>query len=248
MTKCAVCIKCSLTFALRCFFGDTQRQALAIHVLYTTHGSLLLGFPWQSFLVHLEMFLGAIWNLKMCSVHNAFMSMFAYVPFWSCSAASTGHSCFAKASAGGPLLDPTGRASSGPRVEDCLSLETRRTVLATRYQMSGCGGRCGPCPICRPPPGCPPRFPSELALCIALMLSCLVCRALAISITRVEGALVFFFLFWAPHFFLLDALSRCAGTVVLGAWMAWTSRPAPPDGLAWCLDDASRHDPASNPG
>ena len=79
------------------------------------------------------------------------------------------------------------------------------------------------------------------------MLPDLVGQALAICFTRVEGALVFCFCFGALHFLLLDAPSRCAGTVVLGAWMAWTSRPAPLEGLSWCLDALSRHGPASNP-
>ena len=111
---------------------------------------------------------------------------------------------------------------------------------------AGCGGRYGLSLSNLQPPSCPPRCPTELPRGSSVMLSGLVGQALAIGITRVGGALVF--LIWGAAFFLLDAPSRCAGTVVLGAWMAWTSRPAPPDGLSWCLDDPTLHDPASNPG
>ena len=183
-------------------------------------------------------------NFQMCSSRNACTNMFASVPFWKCPAASAGHSTFAKAPPGGPLLGASlGPASRQPRVEGCVFGGS--TDCPGHHQMAGCGGRYGLSRSNEQPPGCPPRCPTELPRSNSVMLSGLVGQALAIGITRVEGALVF--LLWGAAFFLLDAPSRCAGTVVLGAWMAWTSRPAPPDGLSWCLDDPSQHDPASNP-
>ena len=73
---------------------------------------------------------------------------------------------------------------------------------------------------------CPPELPRGSSV----VLSGVARQAQTICMTRAEAALVF--LLRGAALFSLDAPSRCAGTVVLGAWMAWTPRPAPLEGLS----------------
>ena len=76
------------------------------------------------------------------------------------------------------------------------------------------------------PPGCPPWCVHELPRGSSIVLSGLVRQTQAIGITRIENALAF--LLRGAAFFLLDAASRCAGTLVLEAWMAWTPLSSAP--------------------
>ena len=89
------------------------------------------------------------------------------------------------------------------------------------HQMAGCGGRYGLSLSHLQPPGCAPQCPTDLPRGSFAILSGLVGEALAIGISRVGGALVFWF--W-------DAAFSCwtLRSDVLGPWCwepGWPGHP-----------------------